>query len=218
MHAVDPAAAPDRDRPPPADRRARRPGGRRRRPGGRQEPVTDLHQDQARRPEARPPAGRGAHPGRRPAQQPGPERPRAQSRAVQLRRGARHGRDRHRRPRHPRRRHRPGHPRRLADRAQGLPAPVGRTARAGAAGVVITLQAPAQADQTCARCCGRQASSRCAATVAPRLRAAALAAVRARRPGTASVAACGAGRGRNCLGVDRPRRRGSSPPGRGRRR
>ena len=46
------------------------------------------------------------------------------SRLFRGRSGAGPGRDRRRRPRHPRGRHRPGYPRRLADRAQGLPAPV----------------------------------------------------------------------------------------------
>jgi superfamily II DNA/RNA helicase len=48
-------------------------------------------------------------------------------------------------PGHPRGRHPPGHPRRSAGRAQGLPAQVRPHPRVGAAGVVIKVQTSAQA-------------------------------------------------------------------------
>ena len=60
----------------------------------------------------------------RPARQPQPERAHAQHGDVPLRQGHDAGRDRHRRARHPRRRRGARDPRRPADRAQGLPAPL----------------------------------------------------------------------------------------------
>ncbi len=70
-HDVGPRRGAGHDGPPPADRRARRPGRRGRRPRGRQRPVARLHPDQACRPPARPPADRERHPGRRTARGPG---------------------------------------------------------------------------------------------------------------------------------------------------
>jgi superfamily II DNA/RNA helicase len=81
---------------------------------------------------------RRRYPCGRTARKPVAECPRAQPRRLQQRRSSRAGRDRHRCSWHPRRRHRAGHPRRSSLRAQGLPAPSGRTARAGAEGVVAT--------------------------------------------------------------------------------
>ena len=60
----------------------------------------------------------------RPARQPQPERAHPQHGGVPLRQGHDAGRDRHRRPRHPRRRRGARDPRRPAGRAQGLPAPL----------------------------------------------------------------------------------------------
>ena len=85
------------------------------------------------------------HPRGRTARQPEAGRQVAEPRRVQLRRGAGHGRHRHRRPRHPRRRDRPGHPRRSARRAQGLRAPLWPHRAGGADGVVVTMQTAAQA-------------------------------------------------------------------------
>ena len=116
---------PGRDRAPRAHHR---PGQEARGAGGagrRRQAVAGVHQDQARRRAARPPAHRARHPRRRTAREPAAGRPRAEPGGVLQRHRPGHGRHRHRRPRHPRRRHRPGHPRRPARRAQGVRAPLG---------------------------------------------------------------------------------------------
>ena len=113
--------------------------------GRRRQAVADLHADQARRTQARPPAHRRAHPRRRAARQPDPARPRAQPRAFDSGRSASlvatdiaargihvDGIDLviHADP--------PAEHKAYLHRS-------GRTARAGASGVVVTLQTPAQA-------------------------------------------------------------------------
>ena len=137
---------PGRHGPSPAHRLARGPGGRGRRARGGRQPVTGLHPHQARRAEAHPSAGRGRGARGRTARQPEAGGPGTE----------------------PGRRSPPGAARVLVAtdiaargiHVDGIDLVIhadpptehkaylhrsGRTARAGAAGVVITVQTPAQA-------------------------------------------------------------------------